>query len=71
MSEKLTKAQRALLDSCIADERGMIGVVCSYAPAKILVRRGFAKWLRGDPYSDRLVITDLGRAALKVEGERG
>lgn len=66
---KLTKAQRALLRECVEDERGMIGVVCSYAPAKILVRRELAQWLRSDPYSERLIITDAGRAALLHEGQ--
>jgi hypothetical protein len=65
MSGKLTKAQRGLLEDCAADERGMTGVVQSYAPARILVQRGLAKWRDADPFSERLIITDAGRAALR------
>ena len=64
---KLTKARRSLLQECADDERGMTGAVASYAPAKILVRSGLAGWLNGDPYSERLIITDAGRASLRKE----
>ena len=62
---RLTKAQRDLLQECCNDERGMTGVASSYAPARILVQRKLSVWLHDDPYSDRLIITDAGRAALK------
>jgi len=63
--EKLTKAQRDLLQLCADDPRGMTGVVSHYAPAKVLSRRGLAAWRDADPLSERLIITDAGRAALE------
>lgn len=65
---KLTKAQRALLQDCVRDGlRGMTGVVSYYTPAKMLVSKGLAEWLNGDPFSERLLITKAGRAALQQE----
>jgi hypothetical protein len=61
---KLTKAQRDLLVEMRDDERGMVGAVSHYAPAKVLVAKGLATWRGGDPLSERLTITDLGRAQL-------
>jgi len=65
MMVKLTKAQRELLQDCVENEHGIIGAVYNFAPARILVEKGMATWLRDDPYSDRLIITDAGRATLK------
>jgi hypothetical protein len=64
---KLTKAQRELLNLCVSDERGMVGVASHYAPAKILVRKGMATWRDNDRDSERLVITPAGRAALESQ----
>lgn len=54
MSGKLTKAQRDLLEDCHRDERGMVGVVANFAPARILVSRGLAVWRDGEELWARL-----------------
>jgi len=64
---KLTKAQKGLLSDCASDERGMTGCVYHYAPARVLVSKGLAVWLDNDPFSERLLITPAGRAALQSE----
>ena len=61
---KLTEAQRCLL----ADAARPYGVTCSdnYKPAIKLVSLGLAIWTEGR-FSDKLEITDAGRAALGGE----
>ena len=58
---KLTNAQRKLL----AEANNIDGVNCveSYAPAKALVRLGYAEWLPRR-FSSCLRTTDAGREAL-------
>lgn len=66
---KLTKAQRSLLELCVADSRGIVGVVPYYTPAKILVSRGLAAWRDNDPYSGVMAVTEAGRSLLTQKGE--
>lgn len=68
MSERLTKPQLDLLTHAVA--AGKATTAQSYPPAANLVRRGFAKWVRGK-YSDWLEPTDAGRAALAVSERDG
>ena len=64
---KLSKAQRDLLRLCAADPRGMTGAVSFYTPAVAVVNKGMAQWRDNDPSSERLIITEAGRAALRSQ----